>query len=33
MIVPDVTPPSHRPMAMQGVSLVPESKIDDETWD
>jgi hypothetical protein len=31
--VPDVTPPSHRPMAVQRVPLAPEMKIDDETWD
>jgi len=31
--VPDMTPPSHKPMAVQSVSLVPATKIDDETWD
>ena len=32
-IVPDATPPSQKPMAMQGVSLVPESTPQEETWD
>ena len=37
-ILPDVTPPSQQPMAVQSVPLAPEMKIDDETlndetWD
>ncbi len=32
-IVPDATPPSQKPMAMQSVSLVPENTEQAETWD
>ena len=32
-IVPDATPPSQKPMAMQGVSLVPDNSSQEETWD